>query len=268
MRYFDSRARTTRLLIAAIAGMLATSAQVYGQGRGRGGAPPNPRAAAPIDLTGYWVSVVTKDWRYRMITPPKGDYQSLPMTMASKRVADAWDPAKDAAAGEQCRSYGAAGIMRIPERLHITWQDDNTLKIDIDAGTQTRLFHFGDWKSPAGAATWQGDSVAQLDSQGPPGGPPGRGGAGGAGPRSASLMVTTTHMRAGYLRKNGVPYSENAILTEDYDIVRERNGDLWLIVTSEVQDPLYLREPFILSTQFKKQADGSGWDPTPCSATW
>ncbi len=81
-------------------------------------------------------------------------------------------------------------------------------------------------------------------------------------------MVTTTHMRAGYLRKNGVPYSENAILTEDYDVVRERNGDLWLIVTSEVQDPLYLREPFILSTQFKKQADGSGWDPTPCSATW
>lgn len=266
MRFFHSRTTNTRLLIAAIAGVLVTSAQVYGQGRGpgRGGPPPNPRAAAPIDLTGYWVSVVTKDWRYRMITPPKGDYQSVPMNMASKRVADAWDPAKDTAAGEQCKSYGAAGIMRIPERLHVTWQDDNALKMDIDAGTQTRVFHFGAWKAPGGQATWQGDSVALWDTQGPVGGR----GPGGGAPRSGSLTVTTTHMRAGYLRKNGVPYSENAILTEDYDVVRERNGDLWLIVTSEVQDPLYLREPFILSTQFKKQADGSGWDPTPCSATW
>jgi len=255
--------------MAAIAGMLAASAQVQGQSRGpgRGGPPPNPRAAATVDLTGYWISVVTKDWRYRMITPPKGDYQSVPMTMASKKVADAWDPAKDVAAGEQCKSYGAAGIMRIPERLHLTWQDDNTLKMDIDAGTQTRLFHFGDWKSTGGEATWQGDSVAQWDSQGPPGGPPG-GRGGGGGSSSGSLTAKTTHMKAGYLRKNGVPYSENAILTEYYDVVRERSGDLWLIVTSEVQDPLYLREPFILSTQFKKQADGSGWDPTPCSATW
>ena len=102
----------------------------------------SPKALAPFDMTGYWVSIVTEDWRFRMVTPAKGDYLGVPMTLESKRVADAWDPAKDEAAGKQCKSYGAAGIMRLPERLHITWQDDNTLRMDIDAGTQTRLLHF------------------------------------------------------------------------------------------------------------------------------
>ncbi len=179
------------------------------------------------------------------------------MTMESKTVADAWDPAKDESSGNQCKSYGAAGVMRLPERLHITWQDDTTLRMDIDAGTQARLFHFGAWKAPGGASTWQGDSLAQWDS-GPNAGPP----------RSGSLKVTTTHMRAGYLRKNGVPYSENATLTEYYDVVRERSGDVWLILTSVVSDPRYLQQPFTTSAQFKKQADASGWDPTACSSTW
>jgi len=81
---------------------------------GRGGPPPSPKAAAPIDLTGYWVSVVSEDWRYRMVTPAKGDYQGVPMTPEALKVADAWDPAADEAAGNQCKSYGAAAIMRVP----------------------------------------------------------------------------------------------------------------------------------------------------------
>jgi hypothetical protein len=250
VRSFDARARSGRLAVATIAMLMAWHAYGQGRGPGRGGPPSTAKASAPIDLTGYWVSIVTEDWRYRMVTPPKGDYQSMPMTLESRKVADAWDPAKDEAAGEQCKSYGAAEIMRIPGRLHVTWQDDNTLKMDHDAGTQTRLFHFGDWKSPGGEATWQGDSVAQWDTQ------------------SGSLKVVTTHMKAGYLRKNGVPYSANAIMTEYYDIVRERSGDLWLILTSIVQDPQYLREPFMISTHYKKQAGATGWDPTPCSARW
>jgi hypothetical protein len=99
-----------------------------GQGQ-RGGppAPPRPaKAAAPIDLTGYWVSVVSEDWRWRMVTPAKGDYASVPTNADARKAADAWDPAKDEAAGEQCKSYGAAAIMRVPGRLNITWQDDNT----------------------------------------------------------------------------------------------------------------------------------------------
>jgi hypothetical protein len=134
--------------IAAIAWLiaLALAGRVDAQ-RGGGAAPPPPqppRAAAPIDLTGYWVSIVTQDWRWRMVPPAKGDFQGFQLTPEAIKIADAWDPAKDEAAGEQCRSYGAPALMSVPGRLHITWQDDNTLNIETDAGTQTRLFHFGD----------------------------------------------------------------------------------------------------------------------------
>jgi hypothetical protein len=224
------------------------------------GPPPAAKVAAPVDLTGYWVSVVTEDWRYRMVTPAKGDYASVPLNAEGRKMADTWDPAKDEAAGNQCKSYGAAALMRVPGRVHITWQDDNTLKVETDAGTQTRMFHFGDWKAPGGAAQWQGDSVATWE---PAGG--GRGGRGGP-PTGGSLKVVTTHLRAGYLRKNGVPYSENATLTEYYSRTLEPNGDSWLIVTTIVDDPKYLNQPFVTSTHFKKQADGTGWNPTPCTA--
>src|SRR5579863_3058235 len=227
---------------------------------GRGGPPQVAKAAAPLDLTGYWVSIVTEDWRYRMVTPAPGDYQSVPMTPAAIKVAEAWDPAKDEAAGEPCKSYGAPALLRIPEHLHITWQDDQTLKMETDAGKQTRVFHFGDWKAPGGPHTLQGDSVAEWEIQG--------GGRGRGGPANGSLKVTTSNLKAGFLRKNGVPYSENASLTEYYDLVKERNGDQLMVVTIVVNDPMYLREPFIISSHFKKQASDAGWKPTECSAKW
>ncbi len=147
------------------------------------------------------MSLVTEDWRWRMVTPGKGDYQSVPISLVAKNMADAWDPAKDEARGEQCKSYGAAGIMRVPGRLHITWEDDNTLKVETDAGKQTRLLHFGKWKASQGEPTWQGDSVASWESRIP---------RGAKEPLSQDLKVVTTHMRPGYLRKNGVPYGTDA----------------------------------------------------------
>src|SRR5258706_9203525 len=162
------RSEFQRRGVLAVAVSVLASSVVSGQGRaGQPAAPPppTPRASAPIDLAGYWTAIVTEDWRWRMVTPPKGDYASIPITAEAKKVADAWDSAKDEAAGEQCRSYGAAGIMRVPGRAHITWQDDTTLKVEIDAGTQTRLLHFGSWKAPANSKpTWQGDSVATWET--------------------------------------------------------------------------------------------------------
>ena len=214
-------------------------------------APASPKAGAPIDLTGYWVSIVNEDWKFRMVTPAPGDYNGVPMTAASRKIADAWDPAKDEAAGDQCKSYGAPALLRAPGMLHITWQDDNTLKLDADAGTQTRLFHFGNWKAPAGSpATLQGDSVAKWEG------------------RPGTLTVETSHLKAGYLRKNGVPYGENATLTEYFDLVKERNGDVKMVVTTVVVDPTYLTQSFVISTNFKKQASDAGWKPTACSAKW
>jgi hypothetical protein len=230
-------------------------------GQGRGGQTQSARGAAPVDLTGYWVSVVTEDWRYRMVTPVKGDYPSIPLNPEGRKVANAWDPAKDEAAGEQCKSYGAANIMRQPGRVHITWEDDATLRIDTDAGTQTRLLHFGSMPAPGGAPSWQGNSTAQWEF-------PGAGGRRGAAarPPGGSLKVVTTQMRPGYLQKNGVPYSANATLTEYFHRTEEPNGDVWMIITTIVEDPRYLTGPFLRSTNFKKEADGSRWDPALCEA--
>jgi hypothetical protein len=234
------------------------------QAQGRGAPPATARASAPIDLTGYWVAVVNEDWRYRMITPPKGDYRGVPITKEALQIVNAWDPAADEAAGNQCKSYGAAAIMRVPGRLHITWQDDETLRIDFDAGTQTRLLRFASTPGPKEKPSWQGQSVARWERP-----QPGRGANPAAPPpRGGSLTVVTTNMRAGYLRKNGVPYSENARLTEYFDVAAQPNGNQLLVVTIVVDDPQYLTQSFIVSSHFKKEADASKWDPTPCSAAW
>ncbi len=134
------------LAVALLPALVAGSANAQAPNAPQRGA--TPRDAASIDLTGYWVSVVTEDWLYRMVTPAKGDYTSVPLNAEGRKVADAWDPAKDEAAGNQCKAYGAAAIMRVPGRLHITWQDANTLKVEMDSGTQTRFLYFG---APAAA---------------------------------------------------------------------------------------------------------------------
>jgi hypothetical protein len=239
--------------------LMFPSGAVAQGGRGQGGSPQDPKSGAPFDMTGYWVSVITQNWRLRMVTPARGDYLGIPMTPAAKQVADAWDPAKDEAADNECKAYGAAGVMTLPARLHVSWSDENTLRMEIDSGSQTRLFHFGNWRSPGGKATWQGDSTAAWVSRRSQAVPPGSA-------KAKYLKVITTRMLPGYLRKNGVPYGENAVLTEDYDFIHEQAGDEWLIVTTIVEDPVYLENPLILSEQFRKQAGGSGWDPTPCSA--
>jgi hypothetical protein len=233
--------------------------------------PPTARTAAPIDLTGYWVSVVNEDWRWRMLTPAKGDVIGIPLTKEGFTTASVWDPAKDEAAGEQCRGYGAPGLMRLPGRLHITWQDEQTLKVEMDYGTQTRLLRFPTPVAlqtaaavrPAGPRTWQGSSAAQWDIAGRGG--RGRGAAGGAPRRFGSLTVTTTNLRPGYLRKNGVPYSEETVLTEYWDLLTARSGDDWLVITSIVHDPKNLQIDWVTSLNFKKEADGSKWDPEPCA---
>ena len=234
--------------------------------RAQFGAPPPqaPRPAkqiAPEDVTGNWVSIVTEDWRWRMVTPAKGDYTSVPLNPAGRKAADAWDADKDTAAGNQCRSYGAAGIMRVPGRLHITWVDDNTLKIETDAGTQTRVLHFNGKAPEHEAASWQGYSDASWDGLRPP---PRRGGA--AAPPGGSLKVVTTSLKPGYLRKNGVPYSADTVLTEYMDRTNEPNGDSWLIVTTIVHDPANLNQDFVTSTHFKMEKDGSKFSPTACEA--
>ena len=251
----------------AVIGLMGSAPNVQAQARGRagGGPPQTARVAAPIDLSGYWVSVVTEDWRYRMVTPAKGDYQGIPMTPAAVKAADSWDPDADTAAGLQCKSYGAGIIMRVPGRLRIAWHDDETLRIETDAGTQTRVLRFAPGAAASTGRSWQGDSAAQWQM---PRGSRGRAGASPSPPRNGSLKVVTTNLRAGYLRKNGVPYSERATITEHFDVAPLPDGGRLLLVTTIIEDPVYLNAPYVVSPHFKKEADGSKWDPSPCSSTW
>jgi hypothetical protein len=233
---------------AALLWMLC-GAVVSAQGGGVAARPARDRA--PIDLTGYWVSYVTENWRYRMVTPAKGEYRRIPSSRAALPLINAWDPVADERAGNQCRSYGAGNIMSVPGRLHITWQDADTLKIETDAGMQTRLFHFSPGASSS-PRTWQGESAATWE--------PAAGG--------GSLRAVTSNLRAGYLRKNGVPYSERATVTEHLDVAPLAGDGRLLLVTTIVDDPVYLNAPYVVSPHFKKEPDGSKWDPTPCSSTW
>ena len=265
--------------ILTAAALLCTPAALHAQAPP--GAGQTAKAAAPIDLTGYWVALVTEDWRYRMLTAPKGDYYAIPLTPEARKIADNWDAAKDIAQGKQCMAYGAPAIMRQPARLHIAWENDAALKVEIDAGKQTRMLAFGAPRQPAGEATLQGQSVAQwqspqitrfytskLSAQDP--NTPGFGGQTPVGTNppdtrklGGTLKVVTTNMRPGYLRNNGVPFSANAVLTEYYNIHRDA-GQEYLVITSIVEDPQYLYVPWVVSNHFRREADGAKWDPQPC----
>ncbi len=277
--------RTGRIFLPVAALSLVLAAHLGAQGRNdaQGPAARTAKAAALKDFTGYWVSIVTEDWRLRMIVPDKSDYVTAPLNAEGQKVADTWDPAKDQVDGNQCRSYGAAGLLRVPGRLHIYWQDDSTLRIDTDSGTQTRLLHFGGPAAESKAPEWQGYSLASWEGNAPVdqraggGGPVPQGGVDSTGAPKESrkegeaarghLKVITTHMRPGYLRKNGIPYSGNATMEEYFDRFSDPyGGDTWLTVMTVVTDPQYLVEPFIIHAHFKKIPDGSGWDPTPCRA--
>lgn len=308
-KLFRGFALAAMLAVFALGATAAQGPAGRGRGGGRGapaGPPPSAQATATVDLTGYWVALVTEDWQWRMAVPARGDVSSIPFTNDPEKRAEleAWDPALDEANGDQCRGYGAAAIMRVPTRLHIAWENENVLRIETDAGTQTRLLLFGDEaEAGAGEPSLQGFSVAEWDQAGsgrggfggrggrgggfpsPAGagrggarGGPGPGAAGGlppagggpnAGPAVAgALKVVTTNLSPGYLRKNGVPYGELATVTEYFHRTEEEYGNTYMIVTTIVEDPDYLTGPFITSSNFRLLPDDpavNGWNPTPCS---
>ena len=189
----------------------------------------------------------------------------------------AWDPAKDEAEGNACKAYGAPGIMRLPTHLHVTWQDERSLKIEADYGTQTRLLHFGppttEGRLDYGNATLfpsrpprfeppaavdpsaQGYSIASWTIMG-----------GSAGfERGGNLKVVTSRLKPGYYWKNGMPYSGNAVLTEYFRTMELPDRSEWIRYTAIVDDAEYLTQPWIVNYAFKKLPDGSKWNPTPCS---
>ena len=284
------------ILIAAAIAPLASAGTAAQQAQG---APPPAtvaqpaRVAAPIDMTGTWVSVINEDWQWRFVTPIVGDYTGIPLNADGDRLARQWNPDADAKAGQVCKGFGAAGINRLPTRLQISLVDDNTMKLDFDLGTQSRLVYFDKSKAP-GARSLQGHAIAEwIDLPapgrgGPVGQPPGgaragapaaaagaapaaaapaggRGGraAGPAGPRAGGLKIVTTNLLPQYLRQNGVPVSDKAVVTEYLDVVPAPDGSQWLVLKTQVDDPTYLSGWYQVSSNFKKEANAAKWSPTP-----
>ena len=281
-----SAAVSALFLIFVVIGIAVPAEAQRGQ---PAGPPPTAKSAAPIDLTGYWTAVITEDWHTRMLTAPRGDFGtgaagavalpgetpigtgpnpaaqgSIPYKPKGAQAAMAWDPSKDEAEGNQCKAYGAPGVMRGPTHLHITWLDDNTLKIEADYGMQTRLMHFpppphgGQMNFVAGIYVppevptiappngtepgWQGYSIAAWWTN-----------LGGRGnfERGGSLKVTTTHLKPGYYWKNGMPYSGGAIMTEHFRVHKELDNSERIVFSQMIEDPQYLTQPYIVTYHFK-----------------
>jgi len=140
--------------------------------------------------------------------------------------------------------------------------------MDIDAGIQTRRFFFENTPQltalhPAPAqSAWQGYSLARWEFPAAGRGQvPGRGAT-----RVGQLKVVTTHLRPGYVRRNGVPYGPNATLTEYFVRLVDNGGQEYLVVTTMLDDPTYFQPPYIKTYEFKKQRDASGWNPRACGA--
>lgn len=229
-------------------------------------ATKSARAMAPVDFTGYWVSVVTQDWRFRMAVPGKGEYAGIPINERAKAAADAFDGEKEEKAGHGCDAYGAGLVMRNPGRLHITWEDENTLRVESDAGQQIRHLRFG---PPQGTVepSRQGRSTAkwQIHKIVAPFGPPIR--IPGAKDQGY-LQVSTDSLLPGLLRKNGVPYGSKASMNEYWEVHAMPGGRQLLVLSARFSDPEYLREDYMVNPIFEKESDGSNWSPSPCSLRW
>ena len=252
-------------VVAALVGVVGASLTAQAP------AAPPPQELEPenLDLAGYWVSIVNESYRWRMVTPPPGDFASLPLNDEGERVGNLWTPALDGS----CMAYGMGGLMRMPTRLHLTWVEDDVLQIETDAGMQTRRLYFNA-AAAASQPSLQGRSIAEWENTGGGGGGGGRRGGGPppvpAAPEFGSLMVRTDNLTGGWIRRNGAPYSDQATVVEHFDnFVSPTDNVNWLVVTQILTDPMYINGEYITSSHFRREAGPDGpvpanWDPTPC----
>lgn len=256
--------KARQLLPVIMSAVLSTGGLLLSSRAMAGQAPVPIRTAqesAGFDPTGVWVAVVTEDWRWRMVVPKQGDATSIPLNAAGLAATKEWDPARDAAAGDHCKAFGAGGVMRLPLRLRVSWADNQTLKVETEAGQQTRLFAF---TAPALVARGAQQPVTAPVQPGPVA-TPSLQGTTVARWNANTLEAATNNTTGGYLRRNGVPYSPDALIREYWNVHTDFDQQ-WLSVTTVVDDPKFLRMNFITSSSFRKVASGDAdWMPFPCA---
>lgn len=189
--------------------------------------------AAQIDFSGEWAPRMYEDQPERVPGPELGDYLGIPINDAARMRAETWDASIQTLPEWQCRPHSADYIWRGPSNLRI-WKEVDPVSREITAfhaewlrSVDRAIFLDGRPHPPEGALhTWAGYSTAKWDGD--------------------ILTITTTHLKEGYLRRNGLPRSDQATLTEHWI----RNGDFLTVVTI-VHDPVYLTEPFIRTTDYE-----------------
>jgi len=205
-------------------------------------------AWAEIDLSGEWNGIFNEDQPERIPGPEIGDYLGLPINDAARFRADTWDADLLTLPEHQCKPHPSDYGPRGPAQLRL-WKEVDTTTQQVIAwhthiawqSPERTIWMDGRPHPPAWAAhTWQGFSTGQWDGD--------------------VLTVTTTHLKAGWIRRNGVPRSDRGTLVEHWI----RHGDI-LTLVSIVTDPVYLTEPFVRSTDFAS-VPGQHIDPYPCEA--
>lgn len=241
--------------IAALVGATLVTSSLFAQ---PGEVAPEDAAPRNMDrLEGQWVAIVNEDWLWRMRVAERGDFTSIPYNDRAREVGMAWD---ESMLGS-CLQYGAAGLLRQPLRLRIEWESEDVIRLETDYGQQTRRFIFNEPAPANTPSSLQGYSMAMWDYDPAPAGR-------GRPPvpfneRWGSLKVETSHLTAAWLRSNGAPVSDQATLTEYFDVFEDPTGQDWLVATVIVHDPVYLNQDFVTSSHFRRDTT-NGWDPRPC----
>jgi hypothetical protein len=204
-------------------------------------------ASAQVDFSGEWAPRFHEDQPERVPGPPLGDYLGLPINDAARLRADSWDASMMTLPEWQCRPHSADYIWRGPSQLTIR-KEENPLTREITAfhaewlrSIDNPVFLDGRERPPDDALhSWGGFATGKWEGD--------------------MLTVTTTHLKTGWIRRNGIPRSDRAVLTEHW--IRH---DDYLTLMSIVTDPAYLTEPFVRTTNWildPRQAIA----PYPCTA--
>lgn len=183
------------------------------------------------DITGFWDSMLTEEYRIRLYGPEAGEIDGLPLNERGRQAALNFDPNEYYKPENQCRKHGGAYVMRGPFAKQFVYEDDGTLLIRIELEAQTRRIYLDGREPPSDEHTGLGHSVGRWEN--------------------GILTVTTTQMTPYYHRRNGVPYSENAVMTEHFIL----HDDDYLTLIVKVDDPEYLTEPLVRTLSFKRLPD-------------
>ncbi|HEU4690706.1 MAG TPA: MBL fold metallo-hydrolase, partial [Vicinamibacterales bacterium] len=206
-------------------------------------------ALAQVDLTGMWAPIFHEDQIERIPGPDVGDYAGLPINDAMRMRADSWDASLLTLPEHQCKphpsTYGFRGVgnLRISAEVNEKTQSIVKLHTHIQWQEQKRdIWMDGRPHPPEYAAhTWQGFSTAQWEGN--------------------VLVVKTTHLKAGWIRRNGLLITDQATMTERF--IRHGN---YLTHVYLIEDPNYLTEPLIKTSGFQL-VQNPAMQPYPCYPT-